>query len=106
MVTTLRCPNTSEPRRFTSASITISSVPMTMRMVSGRKRMRSVVLMLTGIGGLHAHGRLHPERDVHLGLRQNALVHLSHRRQEALRVHAHPHHHGDKWNHHGPLAAV
>src|SRR5271168_415126 len=94
-------------RRMTSS--TISSVPVTIKMISGRKRIYSTPAGegLTGMCDLCGQ-RLgfHPKLHVYLGLVQNARGGLTHRRQERLRIHAHPKHHGDQRNSGSPLARL
>src|SRR6185369_3971558 len=90
-------------------SITMRKVPMMERMISGRKRMRSATFRtgLAGIGGLRAERNgLNPEWHVDLGLLQDVSIHFADRRQEALRVDTHPHHHYDQRNGHGPLPQI
>src|SRR3984885_9430692 len=106
-------PYASGERSRRMASSTISSVPVAINMISGRKRMYSTPLgaRLTGMrylldrpGGL-SHGEgLHTELHVHLGLVQNPRGGLADRRQERLRIHAHPNHHGDQRSHGHPFA--
>src|ERR1019366_7450882 len=99
----LRCPKAFDERLWRSGSSTIIKVPMTVRMISGRKRRASCGLKtktgLAGTGDLRALRRwwaLHPVGDVHVGLFQYAIGDSADTDQESLRVHAHPHHHDDE----------
>src|SRR5690349_17130064 len=91
----LRWPNALEERRCNTGSSTISTVPMMVRIISGRKRIMSAVFtkLLTGTGSLRSRPELHLEGHIDLGLAQHARGSLAHRRQECLRINAHPHHH-------------
>src|ERR1039458_3729121 len=106
----LKCPNAYEARLCRIGSSTINAVPITVRMISGRKRTRSVALApkLTGMRHLRLPARLlsqfHPFRHVDVGLFHHARGGLAHRRQETLRVHSHPHHHHDQRHNRRPFA--
>src|ERR1039458_2175507 len=96
----LKWPKACDPRRLRIGSSTISNVPITARIVSGRKRMRSEGLnpKLAGIGGLRWHPRrmlhAHLEWHVHLGLLQHARGGPADGRPERLRIGAPPQPHG------------
>src|ERR1035437_7814674 len=106
----LKWPKACDPRRWRIGSSTIISVPITVRIVSGRKRMRSEALnpKLAGIGGLRWHPRRmlhsHLEWHVHQRLLQHARGGPADGWQERLRIDAHPHHHRDERNYHRPFA--
>src|SRR6266568_826608 len=106
----LMWPNAFDERRWITGSSTISSVPITMRMISGRKRRASCELNtgLTGTGDLRGLRlcQLNPIRYVDVGLFQNACRVLADGWQEALREDAHPHHHDDERNDRRPLPEV
>src|ERR1035441_4768740 len=87
----LRCPKALDARLWISGSSTIIKVPITVRMISGRKRRTSSGLKrktgLAGTGDLRGRrcGRdLHPIGDVHVGLFQYARGVLTHGCEEAL----------------------
>src|SRR5579871_3526112 len=89
----------------------ISSVPVAIRMISGRKRMYSMAegAKLTGMrhlcGGTRLAGAaVHLKLHIHLGLIQNPGGSLAYGGQERLRIHAHPDHHCDERNGCGPFA--
>src|ERR1039457_3275607 len=110
----LKWPKANEARLCRIGSSTISAVPITVRMISGRKRTRSVALApkLAGMRYLRRPRRilsrllsqLHPFRHVDVGLFQHARRGLAHRRQETLRVNSHPHHHHDQRHNSRPFA--
>src|SRR4249919_3008372 len=79
----LMCPKASDERLLIKGSSTISRVPITVRMISGRKRRASCGLNseLTSMGDLrsdrpgglsHQGSQPHPVGDVHVGLLQYA----------------------------------
>src|ERR1035438_2694873 len=84
----LKWPKAWEARLCRTGSSTINAVPITVRMISGRKRTRSVALApkLTGMRYLRRPARLlsqfHPLRHIDVGLFQDARRSLAHRRQE------------------------
>src|ERR1019366_4566520 len=114
----LKWPKANEARLCRIGSSTINAVPITVRMISGRKRMRSVAVApkLTGMRYLRRSARLlsrllsrlfsqlDPFRHVDVGLFQHARGGLAHRRQETLRVNSHPHHHHDQRHNRRPFA--
>src|SRR5579872_1561300 len=101
-------PKALEERRWITGSRTMSSVPITVRMISGRKRTRSPGFkkLLTGTRHLRLGPGLHLEGHIDLGLAQHTRGGLADRRQERLRIDAHPHHHGDQRNDDGPFAEI
>src|SRR5690349_15776165 len=101
--------------RLRTASSTISSVAAQVRITSGKRRINSAELgtRLAGMGELSRNRRVTVaardpdlERHVYLGLLQHTGGSGADERQEALRVHSHPHHHRDEGNHYCPLAPV
>src|ERR1035441_5368905 len=102
----LKCPNAYEARLCRIGSSTINAVPIAVRMISGRKRTRSVALApkLAGMRYLRLPAQFHPLRHVDVGLFQHARRSLAHRRQETLRVNTHPHHHHDQRHYRRPFA--
>src|SRR5664280_3016582 len=107
------CPKAFDERLWIRGSSTMSRVPMTVRMISGRKRRASCGLKrktgLTGTGDLRdlrCCRYMHPVGDVHVGLLQYARGVLADGREEALRVHAHPHHHDDEGKDRRPFAEI
>src|ERR1039457_6117014 len=104
-----KLPKNFESRLLISGSSTIMAVPITVRMISGRKRIRSVELTrLAAIVRLQYHGmallNFYADGDIEAGLIEHSRGRLSHRLQEALRVNAHPHHHQNQRNNSRPLA--
>src|ERR1017187_7233077 len=102
----LKWPKAYEARLCRIGSSTINAVPITVRMISGRKRMRSVALApkLAGMRYLRVPAQFDPFRHVDVGLLQHPRRGLAHRRQETLRVNSHPHHHYDEWHNRRPFA--
>src|ERR1017187_10437639 len=97
------CPKAFDERLWIRGSSTMRRVPMTVRMISGRKRRASCGLKrktgLTGTGKLRGLPRcqyMRPRRDVHLGLFQYARGDLADGREEGLWVYAHPARHDDE----------
>src|ERR1035438_3125211 len=85
-------------------------VPIAVRMISGRKRIRSVGLNmgLTGTAHLRARGtaEIDPVGYIDLGLFEHVGGGLADWVEERFRVDAHPDHHGDQRNDDYPLAQV
>src|ERR1039458_7252830 len=102
----LKWPKAYEARLCRTGSSTINAVPITVRMISGRNRMRSVALApkLAGMRHLRLLAQFHPFRHVDVGLFQHARGGLAHGRQETLRVNSHPHHHHDQRHNRRPFA--
>src|SRR5689334_6485168 len=106
----LNVPKTGDERRCTRGSMTISSVPTTVRMISGRNRIRSAELKLglMGTAGLRAllqdrTLQLNPERHVDVRLVEQPGSCLPYRVEEGFGVNAHPEHHDDQRHNRGPL---
>src|SRR3954454_11971998 len=104
----LKCPNACDERLPMIGSSTINSVPIAVRMISGRKRIRSpgFIPKLAGIGGLRRGRNLHVEGNVHLSLLEHLRVDLLDRLEKGPREHAHPHHHHHQRHKRRPLADI